>query len=319
MYLITGKPLVSVWMVAYNHEKFIRQSLESVLMQQTSFPFEIVIGEDCSTDGTRAIIREFEDKYPHIIKPVYHRQNVGAYSNAYEYCYPRLQGKYIACLEADDYWIDKNKLQDQVNLLENDPAAVLCFTQVKVWDENLQTYKLHWSQGFNEKKRYNVKNILQTFNIVTCTLMFKNIYQPLPYDPKGFPTGDVSLCAFLLLKGDAVLLDKLTAVYREHNSGIYSPQSQEKKNLVFLEIFRSFLNYPAFHKQFHLLQKLLSDRAYRALCFEIKKEAPDKQAVKTFCSLAVKNINPFNIYFPAKSVLRKILFTLSGKPLGRKL
>lgn len=302
---IENTPLLSVWMVAYNHEKFIRQSLESAVNQKTNFAFEIIIGEDCSTDNTRAIIQEFEARYPHIIKPIYHSSNVGAYRNAYEFCYPKLRGKYIACLEADDYWVDENKLQDQVDLLEKDDQAALCFTQVKVWNENRQEYEQHWSEKFNTKERYTVENILQTFNIVTCTIVFKNKYPVLPYNPKDFPTGDVSLCAFLLLDGDAVLLNKITAVYREHNSGIYSPQSQEKKNLVFLDIFKTFLKYPGFHKQFPLLRKLLSDRAYRALCFEIKKDKPDNNAVAQFYYTAVKNMHAHNLYFPLKSFLRR--------------
>jgi glycosyltransferase involved in cell wall biosynthesis len=78
---VEEQPLVSVWMITYNHEKYIRQSLESVLMQKTTFKFEIVIGEDCSTDGTRIIIQELEKQYPTIIKPIYHKKNVGAMRN----------------------------------------------------------------------------------------------------------------------------------------------------------------------------------------------------------------------------------------------
>lgn len=318
MNIMDNKPMLSVWMVAYNHEKFIRQSLEGALNQKTNFPFEIIIGEDCSTDNTRAIIKEFEATFPDIIKPIYHSSNVGAYRNAYEFCYPQLKGKYIACLEADDYWVDENKLQQQVDILENDEKAALCFTQVKVWNENSWQYEQHWSKQFNIKERYTVEDILHTFNIVTCSIVFKNRYRVLPYNPKDFPTGDVSLCAFLLLNGDAVLLNKITAVYREHDSGIYSPQSQEKKNVVFLNIFKTFLTYPAFHKQFPLIRTLLSDRAYRALCFEIKKETPDKTLVAQYHSTAVKHMHAHNLYFPLKTILRKIIFKLTGKSLGRK-
>lgn len=311
-------PLLSVWMVTYNHEKFIRQSLESVLRQKTSFAFEIIIGEDCSTDNTREIIREFEAAYPEIVKPIYHTGNVGAYRNAYEFCYPRLKGKYIACLEADDYWLDENKLQEQVNLLEKDDNAVLCFTQVKTWNENTWQYQQHWSEKFNTRERYTVDDILHTFNIVTCSIVFKNIYPALPYSPNDFPTGDVSLCAFLLLKGDAVLLNRITAIYREHDNGSYSPQSLEKKNLVFVAIFKAFLNYPSFQKQFPLLKKLLSDRAYQALCFEIKKSRPDKKTIAQFYAMAIKNMHARNLFFPLKAFFRKTIFQLTGKRLGRK-
>lgn len=170
MNAIDNSPMLSVWMVAYNHEKFIRQSLESVLKQKTNFAFEVIIGEDCSTDNTRAIIREFEAKYPQIIKPIYHTSNVGAYRNAYEFCYPQLKGKYIACLEADDYWLDENKLQQQVDMLENDDKAALCFTQVKVRNEGIQQFEEHWSQKFNIKKIYGRKHPsnFQYCNLYDC-------------------------------------------------------------------------------------------------------------------------------------------------------
>jgi glycosyltransferase involved in cell wall biosynthesis len=316
---VSEEPLVSVWMNTYNHGKFIRQSIETVLMQKTNFDFEIVIGEDYSTDNTREIIREFEMKYPHIVKPIYHTTNVGALRNAFEFCYPKLRGKYVACLDGDDYWTDENKLQQQVDLLENDDKAVICFTQVQVFDENTQQVTEHWSQKFNQKKRYKLEDILHTFNIVACSMMYKNIYPVFPYRLTDFPTGDVSLYAFLLLKGDAVLLNKVTAIYRQHEGGMYSPHSEERKNLTFLEIFKAFLKYQEFRKQFPLLQKLLSDRAYRALCFEIKKKAPDKKIVRQYYRVALKNMHLQNLYFPVKTILRRALFDLTGKSLGRKL
>lgn len=290
------------------------------MQQQTNFAFEVIVGEDCSKDNTRAIVREFEAKYPDIIKPIYHDKNVGAYRNAYEFCYPKLTGKYIACLEADDYWIDIDKLQKQVDALENDKNAVLCFTGVKVLLESSSQFEEHWSTKYNVKKRYTVADILKTFNIVTCTLMFRNIYpQVLPYNPLEFPTGDVSLSAFLLLKGDALYLDEITAVYRLHDGGIYSPHNLEKKNLVFLKIFEQFLQEPLFKNHNGLLKQLSADRAYQALCFEIKKSEPDKTKIKEYYIKAMTHVRPGNMYYPLKALLRKNLYQLTGKSFGRKL
>src|ERR1017187_3141169 len=94
---------VSIIMPAYNCEKYIRQAVESVLQQNTNFPIELIIGEDSSTDNTRAIVQEFENKYPRIIKPIYLESNVGVVRNRFEFCYPKLSGKYIACIDSDDY------------------------------------------------------------------------------------------------------------------------------------------------------------------------------------------------------------------------
>jgi glycosyltransferase involved in cell wall biosynthesis len=312
-------PMVSIWMITYNHEKFIRQCLESVFAQKTNFAYEIIIGEDCSTDNTKAIIEEFEQKYPEILKPIYHQSNVGAYQNAYHYCYPKLKGKYIACLEADDYWTDPYKLQKQVDALEKDRTAVASFTQVEVLIDEENHLETHWSAKLPFKERYNVSDILKTFNIVTCTLLFRNVYPQLPYNPLKFPTGDVSLSAFLLLKGDAILLNEVTAVYRVHGGGIYSPQNLEKKNLVFLQIFEQLLEEPLFNAHQQLLKKLLADRAYQALCFEIKKSAPEKDKITTYTNLAMVHTNFNNLYYPLKAIVRKYLFQFTGKSFGRTL
>ncbi|RDC55817.1 glycosyltransferase [Pedobacter chinensis] len=314
-----SQPMVSIWMITYNHEKFIRQCLESVLAQETNFSYEIIIGEDCSTDRTRAIVQEFEALYPQIVKPIYQESNVGAYKNAYHYCYPALKGKYIACLEADDYWIDRQKLQKQVDALQHDPTAVACFTQVKVLIDNEDHFEEHWSSRLPLKNRYDVEDILKTFNITTCTLLFRNIYPQLPYDPLAFPTGDVSLSAFLLLKGDAIFINEPTAVYRVHHGGIYSPHNLENKNLVFVKIFTQLLKEPLFAAHRQLIKRLLADRAYQALCFEIKKANPENKKIDTYHHLALSQMHFGNLYYPLKTMLRKYLYLLTGKSFGRSM
>lgn len=117
------KPLLTVCCVAYNHAPYIRQALDSVLMQKTDFPFEILIHDDCSTDGTTEIIREYEEKYPDIIKLIYETEN--QYSKGIKIirdCMgPSIQGKYVALLECDDYWTDPKKLQVQISYMEQHP------------------------------------------------------------------------------------------------------------------------------------------------------------------------------------------------------
>lgn len=110
--------MVSVSMPVYNHEKYISQAIEGVLMQQTNFKFELIIGEDCSNDGSRRIIQDYEKRYPDIIKAIYHPVNIGVKNNAIS-IYRRAKGKYWAICEGDDYWTDKHKLQKQVDFLEN--------------------------------------------------------------------------------------------------------------------------------------------------------------------------------------------------------
>ena len=137
------EPLVSICCLSYNHEPYIRDAIEGFLMQKTDFPFEILIHDDASTDGTADIIREYEAKYPDIIKPIYQTEN--QYSKGIKvsqvYQFPRAKGKYIALCEGDDYWTDPYKLQKQVDFLEANPAFGLVYTDFITVDENKKKIK----------------------------------------------------------------------------------------------------------------------------------------------------------------------------------
>lgn len=138
-------PEVSVLCNTYNHEKYIKDAVESFLMQRTKFRFEVLIHDDASTDNTAAIIREFEQKYPGIIKPIYQKEN--QYSKGIniidEYQVPRLQGKYVAFCEGDDYWTDPRKLQKQFEIMEKYLDVDICAhsaTRVKALDGTVVGY-----------------------------------------------------------------------------------------------------------------------------------------------------------------------------------
>lgn len=116
-------PMVSVGMLTYNHEKYISRALDSVLMQEVNFDYEIVIADDCSTDGTRDIIREYQKRYPHVIRPIFNEINLGGQNNA-NVIRTACVGKYRATLEGDDYWVSTTKLQKQVDFLEKNPDYI---------------------------------------------------------------------------------------------------------------------------------------------------------------------------------------------------
>ena len=118
--------LVSIVCITYNHEPYLRDALDSFLMQKTNFPIEIILAEDCSTDGTRKICEEYATKYPETIKYIYRDQNVGYNENEYE-AMSAASGKYIAYCEGDDYWTDSLKLQKQVDFLESHPDYSVCW------------------------------------------------------------------------------------------------------------------------------------------------------------------------------------------------
>ena len=212
-------PLVSVAVITYNHENYIRQCLEGILMQKTDFPFEIIIGEDCSTDGTRKVIEEFEKKYPAIVKPIYQEKNVGGAVNAYSYCYPRLSGKYIAICEGDDYWTDEYKLQKQVDFLEQNPEYVLCFHRVAAVDK--ENNILNSQLASDKVILYNWKDILH-ISIPTLSAVFKKTFDVVPKEMFRVRSGDTFLFGMLSQFGNAADLGFIGAHYRKHSGGVYN-------------------------------------------------------------------------------------------------
>jgi len=129
---------VSILCMAYNHGKYIRQTLESMVSQKTDFPFEILINDDASTDNTAEIIREYSEKYPDIVKPIFQKEN--QYSKGINiqntFNIPRAQGKYLAYCEGDDYWTDEYKLQKQVDFMKKHPDCTLCIHNAVRVDTN---------------------------------------------------------------------------------------------------------------------------------------------------------------------------------------
>ena len=154
---------VTVWCLAYNHEKYIRQTLEGFVAQKTSFLFEVIIHDDASTDGTQAIIKEYAKNYPDIIKPIFQTEN--QYSREVDVLHafglPKARGRYIAFCEGDDYWCDSEKLQKQYEALEGHSEIPMCVARVKCVNEdgspNERTipegqYRLHRTGAVEEDK-----------------------------------------------------------------------------------------------------------------------------------------------------------------------
>lgn len=167
-------PLVTIRCITYNHEPYIRQCLEGFVMQKTNFRFEAIVHDDASTDGTAAIIREYAEKYPDIIKPIYEIENQyskhdGSLDRIMD---AHMRGKYIALCEGDDYWIDPLKLQKQVDFLEEHPDYGLIYTNYKIF--NLK--KNSFMQARWESKRLSGEvfdKLLCGNFIATATVLMK--------------------------------------------------------------------------------------------------------------------------------------------------
>lgn len=230
-----SKPLVSICCITYNHEPYVEDALEGFLIQETDFPFEILIHDDASTDKTADIIRQYEAKYPNLIKPIYQAENQyskGKKPNP-EFNFPRAKGKYVALCEGDDYWINTKKLRYQVNFLENNGNTNICFTFSCTLKSNGKFSKpnslfpITYSQfDFLTGNKYQTS---------TCTILFRrfdfSIYNQIF---RSAYAGDNWIKILSTMSGYGYVLPILTSVYRIHEGGIWS--SLQGKNLDLIKL-----------------------------------------------------------------------------------
>jgi glycosyltransferase involved in cell wall biosynthesis len=237
------EPMVSVVTLAYNHAVFIENCLKGVLMQQTTFPIEFVIGEDCSTDQTMEIICKYAKEYPETIRIITADYNVGMYANAAR-CVNMARGKYIALCEGDDYWTDPYKLQKQVNFLEENPDYVICYHDciIKSFDSGKEKI------APKQKKDYTAEELVATpKQIETATKLFRNVMNK---PNNKFPIEnyyDYFLNAYLGTYGKCKYLSSIKpSVYNKNSGGSWS--SLDKKMQLYEvintynDIYRYFLN-----------------------------------------------------------------------------
>ena len=211
-------PKVSIWMLAYNHSQYIRQAIDSILMQETTFEFEIVIGEDCSTDNTREILREYQQKYPQIIRVLFHENNVGIHKN-FELTLKNCRGKYIALLEGDDYWTDPSKLQIQFDFMETNDDYSMCYQMCQQLDE--ETGDIVVTNG-DDPDSIDLRYLLENgWFIRTCSIFCRSsAWTGFPDWFYGFYSTDYIFQVLVAEHGKIKCQKETTCVYRRHEAGI---------------------------------------------------------------------------------------------------
>ena len=260
-------PLVSICCITYNHAQFIRKCLDGFLMQQTDFPIEILIHDDCSTDGTTDIIREYEAKYPELIFPIYEEFNQYQNGKAAEidfYNYLRARGKYIAYCEGDDYWIDPLKLQKQVDFMEANPEYSVCFHDYVVYDT---------SNDKHMKPYYgNIESFSQDGIEVTKEMYLRNsnygrpltmIFRTEMFNEKWHTQyryyRDTHEIYHLLCSGKGWKLSFVGGVYNQHTGGVSSSITAPMSALIVRETYKELYQYNLHDKviELFMLESLL--------------------------------------------------------------
>lgn len=285
--------LVSVCIQTYQQASFIRQAIDSVLAQETGFPFEILIGEDDSTDGTREICQEYAQRFPDRIRLFLRHESEKIYINGVKTgrfnFLSNLQaarGKYIALLDGDDYWPDTLKLQKQVDVLEKDPGLSICFSRVVIEQDGVRR---NYKAVKGKKTLLNATDLALNCFIQTCAILFRNPgFAQVPAHFYETPVLDYALYLHLASRGKILYLKETTAVYRFHAQGFWTltqKEAQVRKLWHFLDRVIPEYEGPvqdALRTQRHRLIRTLVKRHIRlgekvkllALMKEIEERSP---------------------------------------------
>ncbi|MCK9499266.1 MAG: glycosyltransferase [Bacteroidales bacterium] len=250
-------PLVSIDCITYNHEDYIRDAIEGFLMQKTTFPVEILIHDDASTDKTAKIVHEYETKYPELIKPIYQTENqyskkkgiIGKLQRG------RAKGKYIALCEGDDYWTNPLKLQEQVDFMEKNPGCTLCFhgfQEVDAVTGDIISIK----RNDNHSRYFEMTELIVgggDFIGTQTMLLSRNVIKDLPHFFEIAPSGDYPLVLIAKAMGNAYYINEDMACYRINNTNsamgrVYQSDFEEKfsrfaKTAIMLHNFNEYTSY----------------------------------------------------------------------------
>lgn len=233
-------PKVSVSIITYNHAPFIRQALEGVLAQRTDFPFEIVIGDDCSTDGTRKIVKEYALAHPDLIVPLLPERNLGdSGRKMFMETMKHSRGEFIAILEGDDYWIFDGKLQRQVEFLESHPECSLCFHDAIVIAEGEDKPRGNFMPP-RHPPFISTPHLIRWFCIPACSpMMRKEVIGELPKWYFEGPWGDLPFYLAAAELGSLGYIDEAMGVYRIHSGGVWSRLDEISKLRSEIEVLEA--------------------------------------------------------------------------------
>jgi glycosyltransferase involved in cell wall biosynthesis len=214
-------------MITYNHEQFIAEAIESALGQRTNFDYEIVIGEDCSTDATGRIVDDYARRFPQRIRIIRGEVNVGARKNS-QRTLQACRGKYVAILEGDDRWTCADKLQKQVDFLDAHPDHSMVFHDVRFVEKYGD--QRTWTGGdASAMAAAGVESLIYRNFVGTASIMFRRHLAEHLWSPKELDFGDWPLLVMLATKGKMGFLPDVMADYRLHTGGVYSTRDDEWK------------------------------------------------------------------------------------------
>jgi glycosyltransferase involved in cell wall biosynthesis len=310
-------PLVSIHMITYNHAPYIAQAIEGILMQKTNFSFELVIGEDCSTDGTREIVFDYAKSYPGIIKVITSDKNVGMYKNSFRTT-QACQGKYVAYCEGDDYWQRDDKLQIQADYLETHPECGLVHSDQDRFfvGTGKKIKRFFWTTNNIPPSNFNIFRGWGSnhYHILTCTVMArKKIIDSITSDrfiyhnPQHIGGTDIPLFIEIYMKSKIHYFNESLSTYTIQDESASNTKKLEQKDLFVRSNIKVYLylaeKYGFEEEKIYLKQKLHQANLWIAfwkndskLAYELKKNG------------WVSSINSWILYIGATNKLAFLLF-----------
>ncbi|MEP6604489.1 MAG: glycosyltransferase [Nitrosospira sp.] len=246
-FIETAAPKVSVMLITYNHEKYISEALDSILMQERDFDIEINVIDDCSTDSTQKIVRDYQGRHPEIINCYFNERNVGHIAtqiNTYR-GFQTLRGEYFALLEGDDYWTDPKKLKEQVTFLETNVEYVACaHDTLKIFDDGRPSEHFLPFKAFgrNRAKMPDLISMAGVFHL--SSIVYRNKFGLTPPQCLADPYSCEVIINMLYGQfGDFHCINKYMSAYRVHGGGVFSTRSLESMWLFHLHGYRRFALY----------------------------------------------------------------------------
>lgn len=232
-------PIVSIFCITYNHEDYIEEAIDGFLMQETNFPFEIIIHDDASTDNTVDKIKAYTEKYPHLISTILQIENQHSQGKKiFSMLLNKSKGKYITLCEGDDYWTDKKKLQIQIDLMEQNPECYLSFHPAEELINDKLTGKVWANHGAKNKLFTDIEMIRSIGNVFCPTasmILNRQVLDPMPDFFHTVFAGDNFMQFLGSLNGGALFIARNMSIYRRENSGSWSTVMKKKDNMSVVE------------------------------------------------------------------------------------
>ena len=250
---------ISICTVTYNHASYIAQAIEGVLAQRRpGLELEMVIGEDCSTDNTRAIVADYARRYPDVIKPLFHAKNLGPSANA-RACIAACTGEFVAILEGDDYWTDPQKLARQVEFMEANPDFSFCFHNALVVYEDGSGKSPHLMTT-DLKPEYTLADITRDWNIATASVMYRNgLISQLPAWVFESVASDLPIFVILASQGRVGFMSQCMCVYRINGGGVSRSGHVERFVLSLVRMHENVDRYLDYRYHQNIMKKLAED------------------------------------------------------------